>query len=279
MTDPFGSSIPLGASYFRFPTVANVLEVSDFTGAELAVTHEVTAFRNQEPSGQTRSFLIHLRAHLNASMNPRSVQVRKMLAALKSFGDPSPTEASMFAERIQIGYHFDGSVVRGRLEADAFAPRTQTFEVSDTSVSETRISIGFPGLGGSFGVTHQVSISVTDWTVGLSAASNQVMWDYWVKSPWNAKTGEPGEDVHSYPNLSLVGFSFDTSGWFEIQGSEPRVVTFQPVLQASLAKFQLRSFTTTSAPALTRITRGDVSLPGGPFFQPGIDVDLRKVPL
>jgi hypothetical protein len=279
MTDSFGSSIPPGASYFRFPTVANVLEVSDFTGAEVALSHEVTAYRNQESSsGKTRSFLLNLRTHLNASMNPRGFQVRKMLTGVKSINSSVPTEASIFAERIQIGYHFDGSVVQRGPGPDAFAPRTQPVEVSDTTVDETRMSIGFPGVGGSFGVTHQVTVSVTDWVVGLSPASSQVMWDYWVKSPWDAKTGEPGQEVRSYPNLSLVGFSFDTSAWFEVEGPQPRVVDFQPVLQASLASFQLLEAGITEVPVLKRITRGDVSLPGGPFFQPAIHVDLSKVP-
>ena len=273
--DDFGSSIPLGASYFRFPTVRNVLSIEDFTAAEVALTHEVTAFRNQIRAGETRSFRIHLGTHLNASVNPLSRQRLKRLAAIKDLPNPLRAEASMFAERIQVGYQFDGTVVQRGPGKEAFAPVTKIELVTDTTSSETKLSIGFPGLSGSFDVKHQVTISVTDWLVSLNPADSQVIWDYWVNTPWSVKNAEPPNDVQRYPNLSLVGFSFDTSAWFEVQGSEPRVVTFQPVLQASVASFR---FFGGDRRDLKRITRGDANLPVGPFFQAPIPVDLSKVP-
>jgi hypothetical protein len=268
--DDSGSSIPFGAIYYQYPIAEAVLRIKDSTGAVFSVVHEAAAFLDDNPARPEPVVLIRLRSHLNASMNPNGTQVRLIEPVVKK----GKYQVSMLAERVQLGYRFDPNVVQRGPEPQAYAPTTRMTEISDTQTSETKVQIDLSGPKLSFGVKDKVTISVTDWVVSLSAASSQVVWDYWVMTPWNMKNSHAPAFIN-YPNISLTGFSFDTSAWFEVS-SKQETVTFQPVLQATVTALLVNVFDN-RVPNVERYIRGDVNIPDGPFFQPALEVDLRKV--
>ncbi|HSK05514.1 MAG TPA: hypothetical protein VK932_29910, partial [Kofleriaceae bacterium] len=79
--------------------------------------------------------------------------------------------------------------------------------------------------------------------------------------------------VRTYPNLSLVGFSFDCTAWFEIDDVKLTSLTFQPVLRLRLHSRD------PGGPEPHRIDfMGDDVINKGPFWQPALTIDLTRVP-
>jgi hypothetical protein len=251
-----GSSIPAGAAVYRFVPSKNFVNGSgSFTAT---VVHEPRAFRTFRPDGTPLSFLVNLKMHVAVG------RIGGDLKGGRSF-------ALTLAERLQVGYVYDGSVLKRAPGDMVFAPRTQTVEVSDTTTSEAGVTVGEAGVSLSFGVTDSVTISVTDWLVALNPVSGHLMWDYYVSSPYNVQNGEqPPEDrLDRLANISLIGFSFDTVAWFEVFDLNRPAVELRPVYSLRVASFR---------PGFYKAeTLGDRDV-GQPVSQPPLLIDLTKVP-
>lgn len=262
--DDNGSSIPAGASFYRYLPVIHRLTSDFFSGSTLTVVHHTKAFRDFQTDGSQRAFLVNVRTHVSVNLNPLFFQI------LSTWNQ----EASLFAERLQLGYLFDGSLLNLQPGASALAPPTQTISVSDTASWETGVKVGVKGAGLSFGVTDKVTLSVTDWLVGLDPASSQVLWDYWIHVPYDVRTQSRGGNVEDFPNISLVGFSFDTSAWFEIDDASVTTAVLQPALRLQVGRQKL-------GPVNVQETRhiGDETINKGPFWQPKLTVDLTRIPV
>jgi hypothetical protein len=251
-----GSSIPAGAAVYRFVPVKNFVNGSGFFTA--TVVHEPRAFRTFRSDGTPFSFLVNLKMHVAVtSFQPPTRMGRDFVLTL--------------AERLQVGYVYDGAVLMRAPGDMPFAPRTQTVEVSDTTTSAAGVTVGAAGVSLSFGVTESVTISVTDWLVALNPVSGHLMWDYYVNSPYNVQNGErpPEDGLDRLSNTSLVGFSFDTVAWFEVFELNRPSVELRPVFSLRMASFRLGVY----EPAI--LGDGDVMQP---VAQPPLLVDLTKVP-
>lgn len=251
-----GSSIPAGAAVYRFVPVKNFVHGSEpFTAT---VVHEPRAFRTFRPDGTPLSFLVNLKMHVAVSKIGGSTRGGRAFALT-------------LAERLQVGYLYDGAVLMRAPGDMPFAPRTQMVEVSDTTTSEAGVTVSEAGASFSFGVTDSVTISVTDWLVALNPVSGHLMWDYYVNSPYNVQNGErPPEDrLDRLSNISLVGFSFDTVAWFEVFDLNRQSVEMRPVFSLRMASFRHGAY----EPKI--LGDGDV---GQPVSQPPLLIDLTKVP-
>jgi hypothetical protein len=252
----YGSSIPAGAAVYRFVPVKNLVKGIESFAA--TVVHQTRAFRTSRPDGTPLSFLVNIKTH---------VAVGRVGGAFRGGQDFSLT----LAERLQVGYVYDGAVLR-RAPGDAvFAPRTQTVEVSDTTTTEAGVTVSQSGLSLKFGVTDSVTISVTDWLVALNPVSGHLMWDYYVNSPYNVQNGErpPQNRLDRLSNISLVGFSFDTVAWFEVFELNRPSVELRPVCSLRVVTFRPGFY---GAEIL-----GDKDVMQ-PVTQPPLLVDLTKVP-
>jgi hypothetical protein len=251
-----GSSIPAGAAVYRFVPVKNF--VNDTESFTATIVHEPRAFRTFRADGTPLSFLVNLKMH---------VAIGRIGGAFHG----GRNFALTLAERLQVGYVYDGSVLRRAPGDTVFAPRTQTVELSDTTTSEAGVTVSEAGVSLSFGVTDSVTISVTDWLVALNPVSGHLMWDYYVNSPYSVQNGErPPEDrLDRLSNISLVGFSFDTVAWFEVFELNRPSVELRPVFSLRMANFRPRFY---EAEIL-----GDRDVTQ-PVAQPPLLVDLTKVP-
>jgi hypothetical protein len=267
------SSIPAGASYYRYPPSKITLNGSNIHqgGVVATIVHQPRAFRTFQQNGDPLSFLVNFKTHVNVSLNPNRLQTLK-------FFDPQAKriELSLFAERLQLGYTYNPEVIRFA-QGDAFAPPTQTVSVSDTKTSNTDITVN-EGLSFSFQVSDTVTVSVTDWLVSLKPTNGNVSWDYFVRSPYNVLAGQrPNRDIDKLSNTSLIGFSFDTIAWFEVFDLKQTSVSFRPSFRLQVTHLDDGVVT-----GRKFVHQDESSFLGDPdISQPGAEplvIDLMRIP-
>jgi hypothetical protein len=277
MPDNFGSSIPPGASVYRYPPKRLTFNGSNIhAGGVVATTvHQPRAFRTFQQKGTTLeplSFLVNLKTHINISLNPNRLQTLRFFDTGRRH-----RELSLFAERLQVGYTYDPNVVQ-RVKGEAFAPPTQTVAVTDTTISKTEVNIN-EGLSLSFGVSDTVTLSLTNWLVAIKPGIGQVSWDYSVRTPYDVINHQrPGIDIDKLPNTSLIGFSFDTIAWFEIFDLTQTSVSFTPSfqLQVTHLEIDLQGLDGTDTHVDEPSLFGDADI-SKPTAQPLL-IDLTKIP-
>jgi hypothetical protein len=269
--DNFGSSIPPGASVYRYPPKKITLNGSNIQqgGVVATIIHQPRGFRTFQNNGDPFSFLVNFRTHVNVSLNPNRLQTLQF-----SSKDGRLSEISLFAEELQFGYAYkEGLVQRAK---DAFAPPTYKETVTDTTTSTATVNIN-EGLAFNFDVSESVTVSVTDWLVSLNPAAGNVSWDYVVRTPYNLIAGErPPEAIDKLSNTSLIGFSFDTIAWFEIFDLTQTSVDFRPSFRLRVSHRKIEDvfgeIVTTDETSF--LGDADIANPSAP----PLVIDLTKIP-